>query len=162
LIEFAPARQLNRYAPMTKELAAKIAALINERNQLDGRYDTARILKHSGNYEYELDGDVLIACVEIKDVQWYQWEICHLSVNSAHGRKGHGSRMIQRAEEKAKQGGARIVQCTIRVGNVESEGAFRKHGYTQATCFYNERTKNYVGVWQKVICHHPPNPAGGA
>jgi GNAT superfamily N-acetyltransferase len=139
---------------MTEDLATKIAALINERNQLDGRYDAARIMKQYDHYEYELDGDVLIACVETKKVQWYQWEICHLSVNPSYARKGYGNRMIQQAEGKAKQGGARIVQCTIRVGNVESEGAFRKRGYVQATSFYNSRTENYVGVWQKVICRN--------
>lgn len=82
-------------------------------------------------------------------------EIRHLSVNPAHTRKGYGSRMIQRAEQKAKDGDARIVQCTIRVGNIESEGAFRKQGYAQTTCFYNSRTHNYVAVWQKVISCHP-------
>lgn len=139
---------------MHEVIATKIAALINERNQLDGRYDAARIIEHCDNYEYELDGDVLVACVETKKVQWYQWEICHLSVNPSCARKGYGSRMIQKAEEKAKQGGARIVQCTIRVGNVESEGAFRNQGYVQTTCFYNCRTDKYIGVWQKVICRN--------
>jgi ribosomal protein S18 acetylase RimI-like enzyme len=140
---------------MTEDVASKIAALINERNQLDVRYDAASILNHSGEYEYELDGDVLVACVEVKHVQWYQCEICHLSVNAAYARKGHGSRMIQKAEAKARLAGARIVQCTIRVGNVESEGVFRKQGYAQTSCFYNERTNHYVGVWQKVICQNP-------
>jgi len=141
--------------PMTEDVAAKIATLINERNQLDGRYDAPRVLRQSKNYEYELDGEVVVACVEVKRVQWYQWEICHLSVSPAHTRKGFGSRMIQRAEEKAKDGGARIVQCTIRVGNIESESAFRKQGYAQTTCFYNSRTHNYVAVWQKVISCRP-------
>jgi GNAT superfamily N-acetyltransferase len=136
---------------MTKDVAARIAALINERNQLDRPYDGARVLEQAENYEYELDGVDLLACVEIKRVQWYQWEICHLSVNASYARKGHGTRMIQRAEQKAKDGAARLIQCTIRAGNVESEGAFRKEGFTQVSCFYNSRTNNYVGVWQKVL-----------
>lgn len=136
---------------MNEDLASKIAALINERNQLDVCFDAARIVEHGDNYEYEMDGDVLVGCVEVKKVQWYQWEIRHLSVNAAYVRKGFGSRMIQKAEEKARQGGAGIVQCTIRVGNVESEGAFRKQGYVQTTVFNNLRTGHHVGVWQKVI-----------
>jgi len=139
---------------MTEELAIKIAALINERNKLDELLDATRIINKADNYEYLMDGNVLVACVEAKKVQWYQWEICHLSVNTRYVRKGFGSRMIQKAEEKAKQGGARIMQCTIRVGNVESEGAFRKQGYVQTISFFNSRTGHYVGVWQKVICRN--------
>ncbi|SRR5260370_23485250 len=139
-------------AVMTNDVATKIAALINDRNQLDRDYNAARVLEHATNYEYQLEGEVLVACVEVKKVQWYQWEIRHLSVNTAYGRKGDGTRMIQRAEEKAKDGGARIIQCTIRVGNVESEGAFRKQGYTHVNSFHNSRTNNYVAVWQKVVC----------
>jgi len=59
---------------MTEDVAAKIATLINERNQLDRRYDAARVLKHCTNYEYELEGEVVVACVEVKKVQWYQWK----------------------------------------------------------------------------------------
>lgn len=43
---------------MNEDLAIKIAALINERNQLDDRFDAARIVEHGYNYEYEMDGDV--------------------------------------------------------------------------------------------------------
>jgi hypothetical protein len=50
--------------------------------------------------------------------------------------------MIQRAEQqKAKDGAARLIQCTIRVGNIESDGAFRKQGYIAVNRFYNSRTK---------------------
>jgi GNAT superfamily N-acetyltransferase len=140
---------------MTQDVAAKIAELINERNELDRPYDADRVLAKSSEYEYELDGADLVACVEVRRVQWYQWEVCHLSVNSSYGRKGHGTRMIQRAEQKAKDGAARLIQCTIRVGNIESEGAFRKQGYVAVNRFYNSRTNNYVAVWQKVLVCTP-------
>ena len=46
-----------------------------------------------------------------------------------HQHKGLGKQLIRRAEEKAKSGGARITQCTIRVGNEASEQTFRRSGY---------------------------------
>jgi ribosomal protein S18 acetylase RimI-like enzyme len=75
------------------------------------------VLAHAEDYVCEIQDDVVIACVEVKKVQWYQWEICHLSVSEAHERQGLGKQLLRQAEDKAKSSGARIVQCTIRVGN---------------------------------------------
>ena len=144
---------------MNRLLATKIANLINDRNQLNGEYDADRILQHGENYIYELDGNVLVACVEVRKVQWYQWEICHLSVNPDYERKGNAARMIQSAEDRARERGAKILQCTIRVGNDRSERAFAKQGYEKKICFYNDKTENYVAVWQKAIGQRPVRKA---
>lgn len=132
--------------------AEQIAKLLNDRNQLDVQYTAEEVVKYHDDYLFELDNEAVVACVEVKMVQWYQWEIRHLSVSENHERQGLGTRLIHRAEEKAKNGRARIVQCTIRVGNEASEQTFRRSGYREACQFFNARTKNYVAVWQKVLC----------
>jgi GNAT superfamily N-acetyltransferase len=138
---------------VTRDQAEQIAALVSKRNQLATSQDADKVLRAAANYLFELEGDTVIACVEVKRVQWYQWEIRHLSVREDHERQGLGKRLIRCAEEKAKNGAARIVQCTIRVGNVGSEQAFRRSGYREACSFFNAATHNYVAVWQKVLSH---------
>jgi RimJ/RimL family protein N-acetyltransferase len=77
------------------------------------------------------------------------------SVKEAHENQGLGKRLIRMAEDNALRDGARIVQCTIRVGNEASERAFRRNGYREVGCFFNEGSGNYVGVWQKVRINNP-------
>jgi len=59
--------------------------------------------------------------------------------------------MIKKAEEKAKSNGARILQCTIRHGNTESERAFLRNDYKKVSEFYYPVSGNIVAVWQKVV-----------
>src|SRR5579871_4742556 len=98
---------------MNEKQAHEIAALLNERNQLVRMYDAQRVLAEATNYEWEEREDKVVACVERKRVQWYQWEICHLSVMKDWEGKGIASIVYARAEEAARSGGACILQCTI-------------------------------------------------
>ena len=136
---------------MTPQQAEQVAQLLNARNQLSVQYTAEKVLQHTDNYLFELRDEAVVACVEVKRVQWYQCEICHLSVSENHERQGLGKQLIRRAEDKAKSGGARIVQCTIRVGNEASEQTFRRCGYRESCCFFNAGTSNHVAVWQKVM-----------
>jgi ribosomal protein S18 acetylase RimI-like enzyme len=136
---------------MAPKQAEQVAQLLNDRNQLQLGYTAEKVIQHADNYLFEIRDDVVVACVEVKKVQWYQWEICHLSVSEKYERQGLGKLLIHRAEEKANRGAARIVQCTIRVGNEGSEQAFRRRGYREACCFFNAATNNHVAVWQKVL-----------
>jgi N-acetylglutamate synthase-like GNAT family acetyltransferase len=140
---------------MTLKEAQGVAELLNSRNQLGIAYTAARVLQHADEYIFDAWDGVVVACVQLKNVQWYQCEICHLSVHEKHEGKGLGKKLIRRAEEKAHGHGARIVQCTIRVGNERSEAAFRRSGYREACCFYNAATDNYVAIWQKALCNNP-------
>ncbi len=140
---------------ISKEQAGQIAELLNTRNELTKKYTAEEVIKAADNYLLELDKDVVIGCVEVKKMQWYQWEIRHLSVSKAHEGRGLGKRLIRRAEDQAKRDGARIVQCTIRVGNEASEGIFRGNGYHQTCCFFNASAERYVAVWQKVLSYRP-------
>ncbi len=138
---------------MNKEHSVAIADLLNRRNELDVVYSPEKILKSSENYEFHLnESGKVIAAVEIERVQWYQWEIRHLSVHESHLRMGHGTRLITSAEQKAVKGRARIIQCTIREDNEESKNLFQKNGYRHVSTFYNYRTENNVGIWQKILC----------
>jgi GNAT superfamily N-acetyltransferase len=140
---------------MTQQQAEQVACLLNARNRLAVEYTAEKVLQHADNYLFELHEGAVIACVEVKRVQWYQWEICHLSVSENHEGKGLGKQLIHRAEDKAKQNRGRIVQCTIRVGNEASEQAFRRSGYREVCCFFNASTNNYIAVWQKVLSQRP-------
>ncbi len=136
---------------MTKELAIQIAELINERNELSVNYDDEKVLASQDNYSYLLDSEDLIACAESKKVQWYQWEICHVSVAKKYEGKGYGTKVLKLAEIKAKNGNARILQSTIRSNNVSSIRLFENNNYKRVNDFYNKKTNNLVYVFQKVL-----------
>ncbi len=141
---------------MTETQAQEIAALLNERNQLAKTYTARNVLPEAGNYEYKVRDGKVVACVERKKVQWYQWEICHLSVAREWEGKGLAFIVYQRAEEAARSGGACILQCTIREGNERSERFCAKRGFVKVGRFFNTLTGNTVGVWQKMLSAIPP------
>lgn len=137
---------------MEIKYAKQIADLLNERNKLVVRYDTNRVIKLSANFEYLLDKtDNVIGAIEIKKVQWYQWELCHLTVDIRFEGKGYGGKLIKKAEAKAKKEGALIIQCTIREDNERSKNLFSKNGYKHKSTFYYPMSGHNVTVWQKVI-----------
>ena len=136
---------------MTLNEANEIASLLNERNELVRAYTGEAVLADADNYEFEVRSEGVVACVERKKVQWYQWEIRHLSVRKELEGKGVASVLYQRAETAARSGGARILQCTIREGNTRSVCFFEKRGFLKVGRFFNPATKNTVGVWQKVL-----------
>jgi hypothetical protein len=68
---------------MTHKEAKQIAALLNDRNQLARTYTAADVLAEKEHYVYELREGEVVACVEHRQVQWYQLEVRHLSVASA-------------------------------------------------------------------------------
>jgi GNAT superfamily N-acetyltransferase len=136
---------------MTEDEATQIAALLNERNQLVRHHTAQTVLRNAANYEYERAGAIVVGCVERDNVQWYQWEIRHLSVREDHEGKGIAFAVYKRAESAAIAGGACVLQCTIRRGNEDSERFFHRQGFTEVNSFYYEATGRTVGVWQKIL-----------
>lgn len=135
---------------MTTTNASQIAALINSQNQLKNCYDSARIIKHAERYIYELDEHSnIVGVVEVIHVQWYQCEICHLSVKIK--RQGIGLRLLKHALVRANTLGAMVAQCTIRNGNIESSSLFIKSGFAATVSFLNSETGNTVSVYQKSL-----------
>jgi ribosomal protein S18 acetylase RimI-like enzyme len=137
--------------PLTKGVAEQIAGLLNSQNQLTVPYTASKIIARQDGYIVRYDNSEVLGAVELKKVQWYQCEIDHLSVDPKSKRQGIGSWLLQKAEARATDLGARIAQCTIRVGNTASEGLFRKHGYSSTVTFLNRENGNLVAVYQKVL-----------
>ena len=127
---------------MTRAEADEIAQLLNDRNRLVRRYTGQQVLADADNYEYESRDGHVVACVELKRVQWYQWEIRHLSVREDSEGKGLAFTVYSRAEAAALQRGAGVLQCTIRQGNEDSEKFFRRQGFTRVGAFYYQTTNN--------------------
>jgi ribosomal protein S18 acetylase RimI-like enzyme len=136
---------------MTEATAAAIANLINAHNQLSRGYTAEDVLAEQDNYIVRMRDGGVIAVVEVKKVQWYQCEVSHLSVDSTFRGAGIGRSLVQEAEERARRLGARIAQCSIRVGNTPSEAVFAKCGFLATVTFRNARTGNNVTVYQKVL-----------
>ena len=137
---------------LTDTHADQIAALLNERNQLTRKYTRESILEHAGNYlcRFSDENDV-VACVEVKNVQWYQSEVLHLTVAVSQMRKGHAKALLCEAERVALAKGARLLQCTIRDGNIESRSLFEGFGFSHINTFNNPSSGNNVAVFQKVL-----------
>lgn len=137
---------------LTDIQAKQIAELLNSRNEITVKYTQEKVLDHADNYlcRYSEEGEV-IACVEVKKVQWYQTEILHLTVAADHERKGHAKSLLCEAERLARTNGARILQCTIRIGNDNSLRLFEGFGFIHIGTFLNQRSDNNVGIYQKVL-----------
>ncbi|MBD9467764.1 GNAT family N-acetyltransferase [Pseudoxanthomonas sp. PXM01] len=143
---------------MERNQAEQIANLLNTQNQLTVHYGADRVLACQDNYLVRLDSSGrVIACAELKKVQWYQFELLHVTVSQQHHRQGHARSLITEATDRAISDGARILQSTIRAGNIASEHLFRSSGFEPVSRFYNARSKNIIGVWQRVLSEVPPS-----
>lgn len=140
---------------LPKKYAEQIAHLLNTRNRLDTRYDAATVERNAENILYILEGDTVVACVEVVPVQWYQCEVRHLSVRADCEGKGYANRLLRMAEERMRQHGALLAQCTIRSDNRASKHLFAKLGYRHVTTVFNPSTGNTLEVWQKAILPPP-------
>jgi L-amino acid N-acyltransferase YncA len=136
---------------MTPAEAAQIAGLLNDRNELDQHLTEHSVLEDAQNYRYEVIDGTVIACAASRRVQWYQWEVYHVSVVRGLEKAGHAWRLYNQVVTRAKENGARVLQCTIREGNADSERFFARQGFRKVSRFLNSRTGNVVGVWQDVL-----------
>lgn len=138
--------------PLTDAQAEQIAILLNERNQLTVQYSRQRVLQHAENYLCRFsESNAVVACVEVKSVQWYQTEVCHLTVAETETKKGHAKSLLCEAERVARSNGARLLQCTIREDNIASRSLFEGFGFSHVATFSNPNSGNNVRVLQKVL-----------
>ncbi len=137
---------------MNSHQAQQIANLLNKRNALSRQYTSQSVLGEAESYILEtgVDGSIL-GCVQLKHVQWYQSELCHLTVDETVEGHGVASKLIKNAEALARQNKSRIIQCTIRSDNVKSMSRFTGLGYLKSARFHNAVTGNSVDVLQKVL-----------
>lgn len=137
---------------MQRRHAEHIASLLNARNQLVVRYDADSILEAAADYLYKISaGDGVVACIRLRQLQWYQFEISHLATAPSMEGKGLARELLALAEERASSLGGLLLQCSIRGGNRRSEELFSKNGYRQVSLFAHPDSGNNVGVWQKVL-----------
>lgn len=136
---------------LTHEQAQQIAKLLNTRNQLQIKYSADQILQKAEEIVFLTDGEIVTACAEAKRVQWYQYEILHVSTHQDHEGKGNASRVLRLAEQSAINRGARVLQCTIRSDNEDSIRLFERNSYNKTASFFNKRSGNWVNVYQKMV-----------
>ncbi|MBE9526356.1 MAG: GNAT family N-acetyltransferase [Proteobacteria bacterium] len=136
---------------MKPAIAKQIAELLNSENQLVVPYTEQKIMDSKDNYLFEADdNDEVVSCIECKKVQWYQFEVCHLTVNPKHRRNGHGKKILLKAISHSKANRGRVIQCTIREGNDASSGLFLDNGFVKTSTFFYPDSGNDVSVYQKV------------
>lgn len=138
---------------MTKFEAEEIARLINNRNQLTKKYSYEEILSNSENFVYLKEEEKIVACAESKKVQWYQFEILHVSIAQNFEGKGFGNLILNLAEKNAIEKNAKILQCTIRTNNDNSIRLFTRKGYKQVNSFFNNKSGNWIFIYQKTIAN---------
>jgi ribosomal protein S18 acetylase RimI-like enzyme len=137
---------------MKSNIAKQIAELLNSENQLVLPYTEQKILSTAENYLYEEnEANEVLCCIECKKVQWYQFEVCHLTVNPKHRKNGYGQKILEKAINHSKANRGRVIQCTIREDNAASIGLFAKNGFNKVSVFYYPDSGNNVGIWQKVV-----------
>lgn len=74
-----------------------------------------------------------------------------MSVPEKFEKRHYDTRVLELAERKAREGGAKILQCTVRVGNLASMSLFDKHHFVKTVTFFNEESGNWVQVLQKCM-----------
>ena len=131
--------------------AGQIAQLLNKRNELTRKYSATMVLDHAESYLYLKQEAEVLACIRLSRVQWYQVEIHHLTVAETYEGRGYGRKLVRRALTQAMEKGARIAQCTIREGNIRSEGLFVSEGFARTSAFFNQMSGNTVFVLQKAL-----------
>lgn len=133
---------------MNHNIASQIVELLKQ-NELTIDYTPEMILNTSENYVFIEEHEKIMACAEVKKVQWYQWEISHVSV--AKRRCGFGKRIVELAESKIIKAHGKVIQCTIRSTNTASIELFKSMGYTSGVTFYNANSGNNVIIFQKAL-----------
>lgn len=137
---------------MKENIAQQIADLLNNENQLVIPYTAQKIISQKGNYLFEANAqNEVLVCIECKKIQWYQFEVCHLTVNPKSRRRGYGHSILGKAIDHAILNNGRIIQCTIRKNNSASASLFLKNGFEKTSTFYYPNSGNNIEIYQKVI-----------
>jgi ribosomal protein S18 acetylase RimI-like enzyme len=136
---------------MGKSEAEQIAALLNSRNGLKVTYDAQLVQRSPEQFPYCTQGTHVVAAVCLKEVQWYQGEVCHLSVAAELEGRGYARNLWPEVERRAGERGFRILQCTIREGYENGERFFDGAGFSRVARFRSEISGGNLCVWQKVL-----------
>ena len=137
---------------LTDSQAEQVSKLLNTRNELTIPYTRERVMASALEYHLKLsETGAVVACVQVKKLQWYQFEVLHLTVAESVEGQGYGKALLCDSERIARAGNGRILQCTIRDDNTRSRGLFEGFGFRRVNMFFNVKSGNNVGVYQKVL-----------
>ena len=101
---------------LTPKDAGAIAKLLNQRNQLTVEYTAELVMQEADDYRHTAtDSGEILACVQVKRVQWYQFEVCHLTVAAGSERKGLAKELLYDVERFARLMHARVLQCQLKL-----------------------------------------------
>ena len=101
---------------------------------------------------FKLDNNEnLIGAVKIIKFDWYLGGIKHLTVKSSQREKGYGTQLLNDAEKFASEKKIRVLQATVRKGDVSSINCFKKSGFEKVNCFLNKRTNRNILIFQKIL-----------
>ncbi|MHA1311695.1 MAG: GNAT family N-acetyltransferase [Candidatus Helarchaeota archaeon] len=137
---------------MNLEIASQIAEFLNNYNKLDIILTPKDILKDAINYIYILDNnEKLIGVVKLLKLDWYLGIIKHLSVHPQFRKNGYGTKLLNMAEKRALTQKVRVLQATIKYLDNAGINCFKKSGYKQVNCFFNNRTSRKILIFQKIL-----------
>lgn len=93
---------------------------------------------------------IVIGCVKIKPVNWYQADLSHLAVHPEFRREGVATRLVETACQRAAQAKCRIVRATVRRDNQPARGLFRNLGFVPTLGFTGLSGKP-LDAWDRVL-----------
>jgi len=143
-------------------LAAQVAALVNARNRLLAPHTVDGILAARAGYSLAVlpaaegtdDADrrargTVAGCVEVVKASWYQHEVRHMSLLQEWEGRGLGRALMARGRARAVQGGARLLQSTVRADNARSRRLAGACGYTSLSEFLPPETdgRERLEIW---------------
>lgn len=84
-------------------------------------------------------------------MNWYQWEISNICVSDGLISKGKSKIVLELAEERAINNGAKIIQTYFKSNNPFFFRLFTNNAYKEVNKFICPKSKNEYVVFQKKI-----------
>jgi ribosomal protein S18 acetylase RimI-like enzyme len=73
----------------------------------------------------------VIAMGGLRRVDEHTAEVCRMRVHPEHQRRGYGTRVLIRLEERAAELGYRRLQCDTTVNQIAAIALYRRHGWRE-------------------------------
>jgi len=100
-----------------QSIAAQIADLLNASNKLRMKHSESSIMGSYADYFIELEGDRVVGCVAIQQINDYYSLLKHSSVAKSHRRRGIGKKLLIAAIQNCE---TPYVYARIREDNIAS------------------------------------------
>ncbi len=130
------------------DAAEQVIDLVNTYSPLVRKIGLTDIV--ADNYKYLEREGLIVACVKVTKLSWYQSEVAHLVVRPEFRGQGFGRKMVTQACQEAKALKTRIAQCTIRCNNIASLGLFKAMGFQSSLEFIGP-SGNSLLIWHRVL-----------